>query len=663
MADTIPRKRCKLAANPSGVAPAANVVVATGRVKRGQLAMLPSLPLDILYEIFHFLLPGDLLALTRTSRAFRRLLMTRSVAFIWRAARQNVEGLPEPHSDMNEVQYAALVFGADCDYEGCDKKARDTIWHLRIRSCAGCRPKHKPIKVNKNDDCFIVRAILNCYPDVLERYLPRGPFLSCKGNPIQGFHEAHMKAFKEDLRALPVGERDAYLERRQQEAKVTNEFAAAGVEWQLKTKKERDGALRGRKAARAELIRDMLVEAGFSDEIEYFGWERISKHPLIKSSQVLTEKARPNVLEQLQEYMSDWRELRFEERVHAGRRSLLVDHWLQFSSIAFFDSPGGSPYLPLPPSATIGFSEHIDLIIRQAGDISPDLLRDQLYAAFLPVCDYIIQWHKDVRRELAGLLPGYNPGDDDKTNHAKLNLATSIFRCTAGNECQLEGRALTYPEILYHPCFTGPGLCARPSPKDPRGLANYKAYLAMGGRPWSCKGRVQLHHRQDVAVKILLSCRKDPGITTMSEMDTDDPRLMCTKCAADDGLMAFMSWRRAVQHNIKFHPQPTTDRQWFMAGPHVRARVSQFEIPNLQPLPNERGEFPTFNHSICLSCPPRIPSWYTRNGFGELSKHISTTHGIVCPMFGRDYAFDTNVLPVYPFPVLISSPQGIKKAF
>jgi len=110
------------------------VTLTNGRLKRGLLDILPFLPLDILCEvgiphyhtrylvtivpqIFCFLHPADLLALARTSKAFHRFLLKRSAAFIWRSTRRNVDSLPEPPSDMNEVQYASLVFGSGCHYQ------------------------------------------------------------------------------------------------------------------------------------------------------------------------------------------------------------------------------------------------------------------------------------------------------------------------------------------------------------------------------------------------------------------------------------------------------------------------------------------------------------------------------------------------------------------
>ncbi|KAF8844882.1 hypothetical protein BDN67DRAFT_615994 [Paxillus ammoniavirescens] len=648
---TVPRKRYKAGADPSGALVVVSLVAGNGRVKRGQLAILPSLPIEILCEIFCFLHPGDLLALVRTSKAFRRLLMSRSTAFVWRAVRRNVDGLPEPPSDMNEVQYAALVFGMECSYEGCYKKARYTIWHLRIRSCASCRPKHKPIKENNSPECCALRRLLGFFPVFLDRYLPRGPFLTCKGNPIEGFHGPHMKVFQDELQALPVSEREVYLERRQLETQIANSFAAAGVEWQLSVRKERIMELQSRQAARAETIREMLVEGGFRDEIEYFGWDRISRHPLIKRTQALTDKARSNVLEHIEDHMSGWRELRIEGQVYASRRKVFLDAWFQFTTIAFHNSPPDCPYLPLPPDATIGFSENIDSVIRQCGQVPHESLLQQLFVAFLPTCDYILVWHREVRRELASLLPSYKPDDDDETVHTRLKLATSVFRCTTGHKCQIDGRALAYPEILFHPCFTLVGPGDSPSPKDPRGIANQRAYLAMGGRPWSCKGRVQVHHKQDAVAKILTCCGKDPRTTAAAEMDVQDPRLVCVACARGDRLLAFMSWRQAVQHSITFHPNSSDNRPWVMAPPFARACVNQLESPDREPLPSTWGGN-VFSHSICLLCPPRIPSWHTCSGFGDLVSHINNRHGVALPVFGRDYAFDTNIVPIYPPPVI-----------
>ncbi|KAF8559650.1 hypothetical protein OG21DRAFT_472124 [Imleria badia] len=603
------------------------VTLTNGRLIRGSLDILPSMPLDILCE------------------AFRRFLLKRSTAFIWKSARRNVDGLPEAPADMSEVQYASLVFGFACHYQGCDRKARDTVWHLRIRSCANCRPKHQPIKLNESNDYLAICATLACYPETLEQYIPCGPFLNSKGNSAKGFQEHHIKKFADELSALSLSERQAYLDRRTQATEVISQFASAGVAWQLRAKNVRIAELRNKRAARAKTIHESLVATGFKEEIDHFGWDRIRKHPLINSTQAMTDKACSSVLDQLREYMLGWRELRMEEQVYAFRRRVFVDAWLRFTTNIFHNAPSGCPYLPLPPNATIGFSESIDSVIRQASPISHESLLEQLQAASVPACEYVLDWHRTIRRELASLLPGHKAESNDESVHAQLKLATSVFQCTDRN-CRGGGRTLAYPEILSHPCFTRVTQGNGPSPRDPRGIANQKACLVMGG-PWNCNGRVQVHPRQYVVNKALLCCGKDPGFTTAAEMDKQDPRLVCLECPARDRVITFMSWRCAVQHNIIFHPDSALKDPWLMAiRPPVYGSINMSGVQNLRSFSNTSGDT-LGDYSVCLLCPPRIPSWNTRFGSGDLMGHINNMHGVPSPVFGKHYIFDTNITPIY----------------
>ncbi|KAF9067605.1 hypothetical protein BDP27DRAFT_1422767 [Rhodocollybia butyracea] len=67
------------------------------------------------HEIFCYLEPDDLLRLARTTKDLRCILMTKSSASIWRAARENVKGLPIRPDDLNEPQYAHLCYESYCD--------------------------------------------------------------------------------------------------------------------------------------------------------------------------------------------------------------------------------------------------------------------------------------------------------------------------------------------------------------------------------------------------------------------------------------------------------------------------------------------------------------------------------------------------------------------
>ncbi|ETW81858.1 hypothetical protein HETIRDRAFT_440111, partial [Heterobasidion irregulare TC 32-1] len=57
------------------------------RRRQGRLNKLVSMPLDILYDIFSFLTPADLLRLARLTKPLRTVLMSRNSISVWRSAR------------------------------------------------------------------------------------------------------------------------------------------------------------------------------------------------------------------------------------------------------------------------------------------------------------------------------------------------------------------------------------------------------------------------------------------------------------------------------------------------------------------------------------------------------------------------------------------------
>ncbi|KAF8996659.1 hypothetical protein BDQ17DRAFT_1249555 [Cyathus striatus] len=81
---------------------------------RGILKQLLEMPLDVLYEIFGMLDPLDLVQLTRTTKAIRKMLASNSALWVWIHSRSNVNRLPECPNDMTEWAYAALMFEKHC---------------------------------------------------------------------------------------------------------------------------------------------------------------------------------------------------------------------------------------------------------------------------------------------------------------------------------------------------------------------------------------------------------------------------------------------------------------------------------------------------------------------------------------------------------------------
>ena len=83
--------------------------------------------------------------------------------------------------------------------------------------------------------------MLACFPITIEQYIPCGPFLNSKGRllfghtfwrnsdyagkRVKGFQEHHIKTFADELRTLPLSERQVCLDRRRQTIEVISQVS------------------------------------------------------------------------------------------------------------------------------------------------------------------------------------------------------------------------------------------------------------------------------------------------------------------------------------------------------------------------------------------------------------------------------------------------------
>ena len=65
-------------------------------------------------QIFAWMHPRDLLALARTSKPFRALLMSQSARPFWKASLECVEGLPKCPTYLSEPAFVNLLFFSHC---------------------------------------------------------------------------------------------------------------------------------------------------------------------------------------------------------------------------------------------------------------------------------------------------------------------------------------------------------------------------------------------------------------------------------------------------------------------------------------------------------------------------------------------------------------------
>ncbi|RDX52691.1 hypothetical protein OH76DRAFT_118661 [Lentinus brumalis] len=108
------------------------------RGSTGSLSGLLNVPLDIFFEIACHLEPLDILQLSRTSKALRRLLLSRTSRHIWITARKRIapRALPDAPAGLSEPLYAALVFQPTC--MACGSRALSVDYALQVRFCRPC---------------------------------------------------------------------------------------------------------------------------------------------------------------------------------------------------------------------------------------------------------------------------------------------------------------------------------------------------------------------------------------------------------------------------------------------------------------------------------------------------------------------------------------------
>ncbi|KAG8728103.1 hypothetical protein FRC12_022007, partial [Ceratobasidium sp. 428] len=97
-----------------------------------------TLPVEIIIQVLSYVTPCSLVALIRTNKALRRILLNPSSKPIWQSATARVPGLPVCPTWMSEPRYAALLFSKLCTLCGASTTLKPDP-SLFVRLCASCR--------------------------------------------------------------------------------------------------------------------------------------------------------------------------------------------------------------------------------------------------------------------------------------------------------------------------------------------------------------------------------------------------------------------------------------------------------------------------------------------------------------------------------------------
>ncbi|KAJ7657980.1 hypothetical protein B0H17DRAFT_1097534 [Mycena rosella] len=494
--------------------------------KKGRLAGLLDISLDVVFEIFGNLQPLDLLRLSRTSKEFRRLLMHRSSVTIWRSSLNNVPNLPPCAPGMTEPQWASLVFDATCHI--CQKIARKVDWGLFIRICNKCAKQHLDTQFRPLESVDMA-SLLNIIPT--------------RSDPMKPYNRVYLRQALTDIRVKYNAIQDSeeqkkFVEDRKELVKSLEEHTALCETWSESVAENRSTELADLKEERYTAIIAKLTALGWGTELDsMLPSDSLKSHKLVKQPNVLTERTWKTIKPEMLNYMQQMKAKRLA-REHAAlvveRRAIATKVLRTFkrSQLPWTDiMPGAADFCDFP---------EIKTVLKQPAEVEVD---EHSFESMLPAFPGMIAtWREEAVKQLVLTRKRgckEDAQEDDDEIKTRLKLATSVFKCNScgdddgdsyfgdiqsfddGFGLGVRCRPLYWPRVLAHRCLTR--------------APDYAMLLMFmdGARdvPWRASILSVDTRVAGIVKKIVEACGMDAATTTVDDLDAADPRLACHVCA------------------------------------------------------------------------------------------------------------------------------------
>ncbi|KAE9395816.1 hypothetical protein BT96DRAFT_997297 [Gymnopus androsaceus JB14] len=477
----------------------ANTSTKNGRIPaqfrkvRGKLGLLERLakdmPLDVIFEIFCYITPSDLLQLARSSKDLRGILMSKSSESIWRIARENVRDLPPRPEDLNEPQYAHLLYEPYCHV--CNqKRCDDVLWLFRMRCCKNC-----------------IWSTFTVFDSELRSSLP-----------------AEIRYHQDVLPMLY----------KQQYGHIRIAHGRSCQRWLEERLAGRTRELDDIRKQRKEAILNRLDETGWREEAKiimsswrvYLDRDEFSDHKLVKQAKKLTEYGWNSIKADLEKKLSD---CKMKRLLTTGPRNPTI--YQRYSDLRKeYNAILSEADLREPFPAVGDIISHklfSDLIWDTPHDeyLGDDFFRLKL-SEYLP--SIIDEWRPAKIQELLEVMRKSHPA----ATTSDLHLATSIFECSNcwGHE------DIHYPQVFYH-------TCCQTQVHDGHRDERFEPYVSAFPyvRPWTSRTITFNETKSQASRVVIQSFYLDPMTTTIQDMYSANPLIECMSCTSDEGRM-FTRW-------------------------------------------------------------------------------------------------------------------------
>ncbi|KAG9116822.1 hypothetical protein FRC07_007425, partial [Ceratobasidium sp. 392] len=390
-------------------------------------------------------MPRDIIALSRSNKFFRNLLMNRSAIHIWHGAMRNIPGLPPCPPDMSEPHYLALIYARNCSMCGVTVSRRmDEM--LRVRLCPACR----------NDSLIsISRVSFEIHNLVLS---------SSKIMPSKRRWDWDSHTFKSDVKEVQarLDEFKAFddqlglekwKETRQEELSARRAQARELIAFLDGVEEDRDAELSGLRHERRQEIHRRLLEHGWEEEdLEFPYYKRRDWDALVEQPKPLTnriwENLRPKLIPLLEANREDRLKQEKAERMRDCRECLdeylsgiknerepILDVTIRVPVIPVLNAAhtSDSPTSNIEPSTV--YIKHIgvfpEIVDALEWDTMQDLLEKDLPAGDMldlvdavrpEIVGKIYYWIHNVDTHLAGLLRQGREEDELSAEVPELTL-------------------------------------------------------------------------------------------------------------------------------------------------------------------------------------------------------------------------------------------------
>ncbi|KAF4598979.1 hypothetical protein EYR38_007392 [Pleurotus pulmonarius] len=597
----------------------------TSARRKKNLSLLPTVPFDVLMEVLARLRVTDIIALSRTSKEFRGLLLSKRSISVWKAA-LNAEGCLECPADLSEPAYAVLLFGGTNCYvrisarktrpppsyfsQNCGTKGIQRIdFGLRRRLCVRCM-KSKLVYEKRFDTLF-----RGSDPMLLELI----PYTHIGGHS-HGHSSSGRFFYRDDI--VKTQNAVKALEHAG-DAKATNEFFKAQRDktwavistirqyetWVESAADRKVVESKSRAAQRWEDIQQRFRDLGYIDE----DIKAIEFHASVKSDTLLTNQGWGRVRPALQVLVLEAK----KARITKSRVALLSDTYTKYMRTLH-----PTQWAALPRIKELREFPEVQTLMQR--DLDSDVSADE-FADLVNDNVTIQKWVEGRQRLLESVIESGLSSTDSNNALVSANSSSPalpstsvahVFVCTVPDCRRTHARwgtgqqmFISLPAALNHRCESTAWLS--PGSVNPVGFKF--AYSA----------------RAAAAVKYILSLLKlSPTTTTTTDLDKLKNLFVCCKCSPrvriKDGkpLSSFdvYTWREAVLH---YYKDCIADLRSDIIDPQF-TRTSLLD-PNLQ----GDDSAPTYRKLwSCLHCAVHLHSWVDRN---EVIAHVKSAHPITNP--------------------------------